>query len=118
MMKHRLNTKLVSACVLAVCCVLTITGVYGQSQATTGNIEGRIVDSNGAVVPNASVKATNQDTGLEKSATADGDGNYRVVFLPPGKYTVSATAPGFGDVKSSDVTVKVGGKTTLDLALS
>jgi len=117
-MIHRLNTKLVSIGVFTLLVVLTITGAYGQSQATTGNIEGRIVDSNGAVVPNASVKATNQDTGLEKSATADGDGNYRVVFLPPGKYTVSATAPGFGDVKSSDVTVTVGGKTTLDVSLS
>jgi outer membrane receptor protein involved in Fe transport len=117
-MINRLNTKLVSIGVFTLLFVLTITGAYGQSQATTGNIEGRVVDSNGAVVPNASVKATNQDTGLEKSATADSDGNYRVVFLPPGKYTVTAAAPGFGDVKSSDITVTVGGKTTLDVSLS
>src|SRR5258707_14768986 len=117
-MIHRLNTKLVSIGVFTLLFVLTITGVYGQSQATTGNIEGRVVDSNGAVVPNAAVKATNQDTGLEKRATADGDGNYRLVFLSPGKYAVTARAAGFGEVKSSNVTVTGGGKTKRDMALS
>ncbi len=36
--------------------------VFGQSQATTGNIEGRVVDPQGAAVPNVSVTARNQDT--------------------------------------------------------
>ena len=41
---------------------------FAQSQATTGNIEGRVLDPNEAAVPNAQVTATNQATGLEKSA--------------------------------------------------
>ena len=44
-----------------------------QSQSTTGNIEGRVADPNGAVVPGVTITATNQDTGFSKSTTSDQD---------------------------------------------
>ena len=70
--------------------------VFAQSQSTSGNIEGRVVDPNGAVVPGVAVTATNQDTGFAKTATSDADGNYWVVLLPPGSYRVEvAAAKGF-----------------------
>src|SRR6185503_18304710 len=90
----------------------------GQSQATTGNIEGRVVDPNGAAVPGATVTATNQETGLEKTATSDSEGNYRVIQLPPGPYTVRASGQGFTQTELRDVTVTVGSRTPLDLNLS
>src|SRR5687768_3077985 len=78
---------------LAVLCLLCLAfsplGARAQSQATTGDIEGRVLDPAGAVVPNASVTARNQATSLERTATTDGDGNYRIVQLPPGAYTVT-----------------------------
>lgn len=94
------------------------TGVLAQSQATTGNIEGRVVDPNGAAVPGATVTATNQETGLEKTATSDSEGNYRVILLQPGPYTVRATGQGFTQTELRDVTVTVGSRTPLDLNLS
>ncbi len=42
---------------------------FAQSQASTGNIEGRVADPQGAAVPNVSVTARNQDTGFEKRST-------------------------------------------------
>jgi hypothetical protein len=102
---------------LIACTLFLACGVYAQSQATSGNIEGRILDANGAVIPNASVTATNQDTGLEKSVTTDGEGNYQVVLLPPGSYKVSANATGFGTTPTPNVAVTVGGKTSLDITL-
>lgn len=91
---------------------------FGQSQATTGNIEGRVVDPQQAVVANASVIARNQETGLEKTVTTDTDGNYRIVLLPPGAYTVRATSSGFAATELRDVVVTVGGKTPLEINLS
>src|SRR6476661_9800902 len=90
-----------------------------QSQSTTGNIEGRMTDQNGAVVPNIAVSVTNQDTGFGKTSVSDGDGNYLFVLLPPGSYRVeTAAAQGFGASKFENVRVTVGAKTNLDITLN
>ena len=72
--------------------ILTLALLSGvalaQSQSTTGNIEGRVLDQNGAVVPGVALTATNQDTGFTKNATSDSDGNFIFVLLPPGNYKV------------------------------
>ena len=91
---------------------------FAQSQATTGNIEGRVLDPKEAAVPGATVTATNQQTGLEKTATSSDEGTFTISFLPPGPYTVRATASGFTQAEVKDVTVTVGSKTALDVGLS
>src|SRR5215213_4062192 len=92
---------------------------FAQSQATTGNIEGRVLDPNGAVVPNVNVSATNKDTGFGKTGMADDEGNFVFVLLPPGVYKVEAkAASGFQPATYDNVTVTVGGKTSLDITLS
>jgi outer membrane receptor protein involved in Fe transport len=91
----------------------------GQSQSTTGNIEGRVTDQNGAAVPNATITATNQDTGYTKSSQSDGDGNFVLVLLPPGNYRVDVPAiQGFAASKYSNVSVTVGAKTSLAVMLT
>ncbi len=90
-----------------------------QSQATTGNIEGRVLDPNGAAVPNVNVSATNKDTGFGKTVMADSEGNYIIVLLPPGVYKVEAkAASGFQPATYDNVPVTVGGKTALDINLA
>ncbi len=91
---------------------------FAQSQATTGNIEGRVLDPRDAAVPGASVTATNQQTGLEKTATTDDQGLFTLSFLPPGAYTVRANASGFAQTEVKDVSVTVGGKAPLDVKLA
>ncbi|HEY0080145.1 MAG TPA: TonB-dependent receptor [Pyrinomonadaceae bacterium] len=107
--------RLVASCVLA---VLMSVGLYAQSQATTGNIEGRVLDPQEAAVVGATVTAINQQTGLERTATTDDEGNYRLILLPPGTYTVRASGGGFAQSERRDIPVTVGGKTPLDVALS
>src|SRR5207248_6293554 len=77
--------------VLCLCLAFLTLNAFAQSEATTGNIEGRVLDPNGAVIPNATITAKNDATGLEKTATTDSEGNYRIILLPPGSYTVSVT---------------------------
>ncbi len=100
------------------CLLLAGISAFPQSQATTGNIEGRVTDPNGAAVPTVTITATNQETGLSKTTNADENGNYRITFLPPGKYRVTTTgAQGFAGADFGNVTVTVGGQTPLDIQL-
>ena len=112
------TSSFIATCALLICLLTFTAGAMAQSQATTGNIEGRVLDPKEAVVPGATVTATNQQTGLEKSATTNDQGDFIINFLPPGPYTVRAGAGGFTPADVKDVIVTVGGKTPLDLALS
>lgn len=99
--------------------ILFTAQAFAQSQATTGNIEGRVLDPNGAVVPNVSVTATNKDTGFGKTILTDNEGGFVIVLLPPGNYRVEIkAASGFQPATYDNVNVTVGGKTTLEVALA
>ncbi len=117
-MSKRIPPVLARLAVLCLCLAFSTLNAFAQSQATTGDIEGRVLDPNGAVVPNAAVTARNEATGFERTANTDGDGNYRIILLPPGTYSVEATANGFNKVGASAVQVTVGSKTSLDLNLA
>src|SRR5919107_1297235 len=94
-------------------------GINAQSQANTGNIEGRVTDPNAASVTNVTVTATNLATGLQKSAHTNNEGVYRIVFLPPGTYKVETSgAQGFNPASFTNVIVTVGGQTPLDIQLA
>ena len=92
---------------------------FAQSQSSTGNIEGRVTDPNGAAVPNVTVMATNLATGLSKNVQTNEAGIYRITFLPPGSYKVETRdAPGFIPGSFTNVVVTVGGQTPLDISLA
>ena len=56
-------------------CVLIASQAWGQA---TARIHGVVQDQTGAVVPNATVKATQTETGVSRSAVTEGDGSYVV----------------------------------------
>ncbi len=90
----------------------------GRAQTgVTATIEGIVTDPSGAVIPNARVVARNTDTGLSRENMTDATGIYRLTLLPPGNYTLSASAPGFAENKFGSLTLTVGQKLNLDLAL-
>ena len=62
------------------------------AQETRGSIRGRITDSSGAVVPNATVKATNIATNITVETRTNNDGDYTLPFLIPGSYNITAGA--------------------------
>jgi Carboxypeptidase regulatory-like domain len=69
---------------------------FGQAISVNGgSIQGVITDPTGAIVPNASVTITGQDTGSVKVVTTDSAGFYSDGPLNPGNYTVTVVAPGF-----------------------
>lgn len=86
-------------------------------QSATATIEGIVTDPNNAVVIGAKVAARNVDTGATREITTDASGIYRLTALQPGTYALSASATGFAENKYGNVTVNVGQKLNLDLAL-
>jgi hypothetical protein len=96
--------KRVSACLIVVLC-FALAG-FAQSQATTGLIQGTVVDANGAVVAGASVSIKNTDTGFERSVSSNSDGFFSAPLLPLGKYKVTVSAKGFSNsVIESNLTI-------------
>lgn len=77
--------------------------LMGQS---VGEILGTVVDPTQAVIPNATVTASQRGTGLVRSTVTSGAGTYSIPSLPVGTYTVTATAQGF-KVGSLEVTLDV-----------
>lgn len=86
---------------------LTATFMHAQT-AVDGAIGGTVLDTTGAVVPNAAVTVLNDGTNAEQKAVTDGSGYFRVIHLQPGRYTVTVTSPGFDTFKSSNLSVEVG----------
>ena len=60
-----------------------------------GSIQGTITDATGAVIPGASVRVANVDTGAIVTVKSDASGLYSVGPLNPGNYRVTISAPGF-----------------------
>lgn len=75
-------------------CVFALCAGNLQAQFTSG-VEGDVRDSSGAKVPGAQITVTNQKTAVKGTATTGGEGNFRVMGLPPGTYSVEVTSTGF-----------------------
>lgn len=95
---------------------LIVCVVQILAQAGTGGITGVVADSTGAVVPNATVKLVNINTGSETTVTASGDGIYTFTLLQPGNYSVSANSGSFAEQKLN-VEVQVGRTTDANFTL-
>jgi outer membrane receptor for ferrienterochelin and colicin len=79
-----------------------------QSQASTGQITGIIVDNQGAAIVGATISAKNQETALQRKAISNEEGLYSIVLLPPGIYDIAAEASGFAATTIRNVEVTVG----------
>lgn len=104
--------------VLAVLALLVAAPwVAAQSQATTGVIEGVVLDETGAAVPGATVTIKNTATNFERSLTTDSEGRFRGLLLPLGPYRVTAGLAGFSTLVRGGLDLAVGQTLNLTLAI-
>ena len=90
---------------IAFLALMMIAGSAIAQNAGTGAIEGTILDATDAVVPNATVTATNVDTGVVATRPSTSAGFYSIGSLLPGNYTVTVTAKGFQTFKQENLVI-------------
>jgi Carboxypeptidase regulatory-like domain len=99
-------------------CLLLFTAGLGRAQNTNSvDIRGTVTDTSKAVVPDAEVTVTNDDTGVSKNFVTNGEGFYDTVSTLPGNYTITFTKAGFEKLVHGPVALEVG-VATVDAMLS
>jgi hypothetical protein len=98
--------RLVAVNFTAILALFVMVGAQGLFAQTGGaNITGVVTDSQGAVVPGATVNATNIATGVVTPATTNGAGAYNIIQIIPGVYTITAAKEGFSTQVQNDYTL-------------
>jgi hypothetical protein len=96
--------------------VLLFLASYLSAQNAPGTLHGRVTDPSGAVIPDASVTATNS-SGQKSTAVTDSRGVYEIKGLAPGSYTVATSAKGFALSTEQNVTISPGQMQQFDIGL-
>jgi len=103
--------------VFAILVVLSLA-VAANAQTFRGSINGMVTDPSGAVVPNATVKATENSTGIDHNTVTTSEGQFAFQDIPVGFYKVSVTATGFPAYTVDKVQVVAGSIYTLTVKLA
>jgi len=93
---------------------LFLTASIVLAQGTTSRISGTVTDQTGAVVPNATVTATNDATGVTYTTHSSATGTYAFDSLQIGSYSVKVDAPGFTQFLSRGNVLAIGVPTSVD----
>ena len=104
------------ALVRAIVLTVTALGVL-FAQGERGAITGLITDPSGAAMPNVEVVAKDVKAGVEFRATTTAAGLYRIPYLPPSNYRVTATLAGFKTAVIEPVEVVVAGVVTANISM-
>ena len=106
--------KVLLASILA---VLWASPAFGQG-AATGDLHITVKDERGNLITNATVTAQEQAKGFVRTTKLNNEGEYRLLSLPPGRYTVTVESGGFARYSASDQAVTVGQMRDLAVTLA
>ncbi|MBV8708417.1 MAG: carboxypeptidase regulatory-like domain-containing protein, partial [Acidobacteriaceae bacterium] len=87
------------------------------AQSGTGVIFGTITDVSGSTVAAVSVTAANEATAVSTTVKSNEEGYYLLPDLPPGRYKVSAEAPGFRTMERTGIVLEVDQRARVDVAM-
>jgi hypothetical protein len=82
-----------------------------------GSVSGTVKDASGAVIPNATVNASNVDTGVQDRVATNGRGFYSFPELPVGRYTIAVKKIGFKLYQRTGITIDTNRTLTVDAVL-
>ncbi|HUQ90020.1 MAG TPA: carboxypeptidase regulatory-like domain-containing protein [Vicinamibacterales bacterium] len=89
-----------------------------SAQLGTGDLRGKVVDQQGAVLPGVTVIAKNEASGQYRESVSSTDGTFSMIALTPGLYEVTATLTGFKKYSRAGVRVEVGKAFSIEVPLS
>ena len=85
--------------------------------ATTGALNGRVLDTSGAVLPGVTVTITSPSLMGARTATTNDEGLYRFPAIPPGEYSIAYELSGFSTLKREGIRVGLGFTATVNVEL-
>jgi hypothetical protein len=100
---------------LQLAAVLLSWSLFGQSNR--GAITGTVSDSAGALIPGVQVVLTNSETGAKSDTVTTGTGNYSLLQLAVGTYTLAVEKAGFSKYEQTNIQVQVAVTTRVDVVL-
>jgi hypothetical protein len=104
--------------VLAMALMLPAAAAGQSVGATTGAINGKVVDSSEGVLPGVTVTISAPQMQGSQTAVTNEEGNYRFPGIPPGTYTVRYELPGFASVVREGIRVTLGFTATLNVTMA
>jgi hypothetical protein len=102
---------------LKISVLLIVSSSAAVACGQSAQIQGRVSDPSGAVVPKAVVRIVDQQTNTERTTNTNGAGQYVVSGLNPSLYKISVSASGFSSAASTLITLNVDQKAVLDFKL-
>src|SRR4051794_27674091 len=87
------------------------------AQLSTASVTGVVRDQSGSVVSAASLTLTNLDTQVKHQSLSNSAGNYLFLSIPPGNYSLDASAPSFQLWRLPSITLAVNQTATVDVGL-
>jgi hypothetical protein len=108
---------------LRLCSVLVVGFTFAlvhpcAAQDGSTSLQGLIEDATGARIVSAAIVITDSSRGFRLEAKTDTQGSFNFGMLPPGRYDVTASAPGMASRTSRGVELLVGGVSVVELRLS
>jgi hypothetical protein len=88
------------------------------AQTSRGTVSGIVSDPTGAVVPGATVTLTNDQTGVSRATSTNGEGLYRFDAVDLGSYSLKIAATGFGNVNKTNIVVSANQVAQVDAQLA
>ena len=99
------------------CLPILMLPMLAVGQIYFGGIVGTVTDPSGAAIPGASITVLNTGTGSTFRTTTNREGEYEMMHLVPGVYSVTSSMKGFNKTIVTDVTVRIGTTTTSNLTM-
>jgi hypothetical protein len=113
-----LRERLACAVVVVLVASWSMAVPVAAAQDFRGAVAGTVVDLSGGVLPGVTVTVTNVETGVSQDVVTDGNGLYRVLYLNPGTYTITAELLGFKKVSLTGNPVRVGDVQRVDIKMA
>jgi len=103
------------------CLVFLISALFACSNMAAGqastSLRGTVTDPSGAAVAGATVTVTSAESKVERTASTGPAGEYQFLFLPPGTYTLTASASGFQGYQQKGLALLVNTPATANVQL-
>ncbi len=117
--RFKARGKAVCSATLLSCAVVFLLPVRGNSQiAGSGNIQGTVSDSTGAVIPGAAITLENEATHVKRATQSDSAGIYVFPGVPVGVYDLSVSDAGFKTYVQNHITLEVGSSIAINPSLA